>query len=168
VPIPNSPALYPCWWRLSKYLRRTLVVRHANAYTFALRASYSHIFLPPLRRYHSSQPPLPPVNYSRSFLETFLLGELASASPAAGIGILGVDRFLFEPAEYDLALLVSPETRIGMSMLDSATLKLVRVDHTTSKLAARLWSVFPRAIAGFFLASNTADRAGVHCYCYRQ
>ena len=62
-----------------------------------------------------------------------------------------MDRFLFEAAEYDLALLVSPETRIGMSMLDSATLKLVQVDLTTSKLAARLWSIFPRAIAGFFL-----------------
>ena len=69
----------------------------------------------------------------------------------AGIGVLGVDRFLFEPFECDLARLVSPETRIGMSMLDSAVLKLVRVDRTTSKLAARLWSIFSRAIAGFFL-----------------
>jgi hypothetical protein len=62
-----------------------------------------------------------------------------------------VDRFLFEPFESDLALLVSLETRIGMSMLDSAILKLVRVDRTTSKLAERLWSILSRAIAGFFL-----------------
>lgn len=68
-----------------------------------------------------------------------------------GIGVLGVDRFLFEPFESDLALLVSLETRIGLSMLDSATLKLVWVDRTTSKLAARLWSILSRAIAGFFL-----------------
>jgi hypothetical protein len=38
-----------------------------------------------------------------------------------------------------------------MSTLDSAALKLVLVDRTTSKLAAWLWSKFLRAIAGFFL-----------------
>ena len=78
-------------------------------------------------------------------------GELASASLAVGVGVLEVDRFLFEPFESTLALLVSLETRIGMSMLDSAALKLVLVDRTTSKPAARLWSEFLRAIAGFFL-----------------
>ena len=131
--------------------RRTLVVERANTHTSALRASYSHILLLPLRCYHSSQPPLPPVNYSRSFFETFLWGELASASPAAGIGVLGVDRFLFELFEFVLALLVSSEARIGFSVLDSATLKLIRVSRVTSKLAVRLWSIFSRAIAGFFL-----------------
>jgi hypothetical protein len=62
-----------------------------------------------------------------------------------------VDRFLFEPFEPNLALLVSLETRIGMSMLDPAALKLALADRTTSKLAARLWSKFLRVIAGFFL-----------------
>jgi hypothetical protein len=74
----DAPGNYPCECPLPIVLLcthagggylSTLVVRHASAHTFALRASYSHILLPPLWCYHSSQPPLPPINYSRSFLK---------------------------------------------------------------------------------------------------
>lgn len=60
------------------------------------------------------------------------MGEDGLVSPSSVLGELGLDRFLFEPFESDLDLLMSLEMTIGRSRLDTATLKLVLLELVTS------------------------------------
>jgi hypothetical protein len=123
------------------------VVRCANAHAPALCASYY-----PSRHSCDATAVLECHYHQLAILGLLLKPSLGESLPwpHQRLAFGYWERFPSEQFEPDLALLVSLETRIGMSMLDSTTLKLAFVRSHDVKTSCAALEEFSGAIARFF------------------